>query len=117
MTAMTGVRRLRDVRLTDAPEVGGKAAGIGELFAAGGRVPDGVVVLPSAGADLTADERRGLLTAAVHDLGGGPFAVRSSKTRSPLKIMPKQASRRYCRRVTTGSSFILPLARRVLRTV
>lgn len=77
MTTATAVRRLRDVRWTDAPEVGGKAAGIGELVAAGARVPDGVV-LPCAAASLTADERRDLLEAAVRDLGGGRFAVRSS---------------------------------------
>jgi rifampicin phosphotransferase len=77
MTTSTTVRRLRDVRLTDAPEVGGKAAGIGELVAAGARVPDGMVLTSSA-ENLTAEERRGLLAAVVRDLGSGPFAVRSS---------------------------------------
>ncbi|MGH2428728.1 MAG: hypothetical protein ACRDGV_07580 [Candidatus Limnocylindria bacterium] len=37
----TAVRRLTDVRLADAAEVGGKAASLGELLAAGVRVPDG----------------------------------------------------------------------------
>ncbi|MBA2263775.1 MAG: phosphoenolpyruvate synthase, partial [Chloroflexi bacterium] len=37
------VRRLSDVRMGDAAEVGGKAASLGELLAAGVRVPDGVV--------------------------------------------------------------------------
>ena len=38
------IRKLGDVRRTDAAEVGGKAAGLGELLAAGARVPDGVVL-------------------------------------------------------------------------
>ena len=36
--------RLRDVRMADAAEVGGKAASLGELMAAAVRVPDGVVL-------------------------------------------------------------------------
>jgi rifampicin phosphotransferase len=71
------VRRLRDVRLTDAPEVGGKAASLGELLATGIRVPEGVV-LTSATAGRTGNELRSLLRAAAADLGDGPFAVRSS---------------------------------------
>ncbi len=71
------IRRLGDVRLTDASEVGGKAASLGELLATGARVPEGVV-LTAAAADLTAEERRSLLRAGTHDLGAGPFAVRSS---------------------------------------
>ena len=71
------LRRLRDVRLADAPEVGGKAANLGELLAAGIRVPDGMVLAAGA-ADLTEDDRRSLLGAALADLGSGPFAVRSS---------------------------------------
>jgi hypothetical protein len=47
------VRPLRDVRMADATEVGGKAAGLGELSAAGVRVPDGVVIT-AAVADLSA---------------------------------------------------------------
>lgn len=71
------VRPLRDVRMTDAAEVGGKAASLGEVLAAGGRVPDGVV-LTTAAAGLTADERRSLLRTAARDLAATPFAVRSS---------------------------------------
>jgi pyruvate,water dikinase len=71
------IRRLRDVRVTDAAEVGGKAGGLGELLAAGARVPDGVVLTAGA-ADMTADERRSLLEVAAGELGGGLFAVRSS---------------------------------------
>ena len=71
------VRRLQDVRLADAAEVGGKAASLGELLAAGVRVPDGVVLTAGA-ADMTADDRRSLLRAGSADLGVGPFAVRSS---------------------------------------
>ncbi len=71
------IRRLQDVRMTDAAEVGRKAASLGDLMAAGVRVPDGVVLTAGA-ADMTADDRRSLLRAAVGDLGFGPFAVRSS---------------------------------------
>ena len=58
--APRAVRRLRDVRMADAAEVGGKAASLGELIAAGARVPDGVV-LTAAAAGMTADERGSLL--------------------------------------------------------
>ena len=76
MTASV-IRRLRDVRMADVPEVGGKAANLGELFAAGVRVPDGVVLTAMA-ARLTPDDRRSLVDAGAGDLGSGPFAVRSS---------------------------------------
>jgi len=71
------VRPLRDVRLSDAAEVGGKAASLGDLLAAGVRVPEGVV-LTAGVADMTADARRSLVHAGAQDLGRGPFAVRSS---------------------------------------
>ena len=71
------VRRLRDVRMPDAADVGGKAASLGELFVAGVRVPEGVVMTAGAAA-LTAPERRSRLAEAVRELGPGPFAVRSS---------------------------------------
>ncbi len=71
------VRRLRDVRLADAAEVGRKAASLGELLASGVRVPDGVVLTAGA-ADMAADERRSLLGEGAGDIGVGPFAVRSS---------------------------------------
>ena len=70
-------RHLRDVRLADVADVGGKAASLGELLAAGACVPDGVVLTTEA-ATMTADERRWLLGAGSWDLGTGPFAVRSS---------------------------------------
>jgi phosphohistidine swiveling domain-containing protein len=73
----TAVRRLSDVRMADAAEVGGKAAGLGELIAVGARVPDGVV-LTAAAAEMPVDEREPLLRAAADELGAGPFAVRSS---------------------------------------
>lgn len=73
------VRRLSDVRIADASEVGRKAASLGELLAVGVRVPDGVVLTAGA-ADMSADERRSLLRAGAEDLGIGPFAVRSSGT-------------------------------------
>jgi pyruvate,water dikinase len=71
------VHRLADVRLTDAAEVGGKAASLGELMADGVKVPDGVV-LAADGADLPSAERGALLRDAIAALAGGPFAVRSS---------------------------------------
>jgi pyruvate,water dikinase len=71
------VRQLRDVRLADAPEVGGKAASLGELLAAGIRVPEGVVMTAAAAA-RTPQERRWEVGAGTWDLGPGPFAVRSS---------------------------------------
>jgi rifampicin phosphotransferase len=71
------VRRLRDLRIADAAEVGGKAAQLGELIAAGARVPDGLVLTIAAGR-LAADERGDVLQSSVADLGAGPFAVRSS---------------------------------------
>ena len=71
------VHQLRDVRDQDAAHVGGKAAGIGELFAVGARVPDGVV-LTTGLSGLTPDERQALLASAGEKLGAGPFAVRSS---------------------------------------
>lgn len=70
-------RRLDDIRLTDAAEVGAKAASLGELIASGVRVPPGVV-LPVGAAELTADDRTSLLLDGVAELGNGPFAVRSS---------------------------------------
>ena len=70
-------RRLRDVRMADVAEVGGKAASLGELLAAGVSVPDGVVLTAGAAA-MTPDERRSLLWVGAGDLGVGPFAVRSS---------------------------------------
>jgi len=77
MTGSTLLRRLVDVRLTDAAEVGGKAASLGELLAAGVRVPDGIV-LTAAASEMTLDDRRSLLRDTTRDLGAGPFAVRSS---------------------------------------
>lgn len=71
------VRRLSEVRTEDIGSVGGKAAGLGELIAAGARVPDGVV-LTDAAARMTADERARLLRTVADELGDGRFAVRSS---------------------------------------
>ena len=76
MTARA-VRRLADLREGDAAAVGGKAAQLGELMAAGARVPDGVVLSVAAG-HISADERGLLLRVGAADLGSGPFAVRSS---------------------------------------
>jgi rifampicin phosphotransferase len=73
----SAVRRLRDLRKADAADVGGKAAQLGDLIAAGAHVPDGLVLTVAAGG-MSADERGSLLQASVADLGNGPFAVRSS---------------------------------------
>jgi len=64
------IRSLRELRLGDAHEVGGKAAGLGELFADGANVPDGVV--------LTDGTESPGLSERIASLGDGPFAVRSS---------------------------------------
>jgi rifampicin phosphotransferase len=76
MTATT-LRRLGDLRRADARQVGGKAASLGELLAAGFAVPDGFV-LPAGAVDLPAEVRSSLLREGARDLGAGPFAVRSS---------------------------------------
>jgi phosphohistidine swiveling domain-containing protein len=76
MTDVT-LRRLGDLRFVDAPEVGGKAASLGELLAAGVAVPDGFV-LPVGAVDLPPDARHSLLREGARDLGAGLFAVRSS---------------------------------------
>jgi pyruvate,water dikinase len=76
MTA-TEVRRLCDLRMADAAQVGGKAARLGELIAGGAQVPDGVALTVTA-AGMRPDERDAVLRAGLADLGGGPFAVRSS---------------------------------------
>jgi pyruvate,water dikinase len=71
------IRKLADVRMADLAEVGGKAANLGELIAAGVRVPEGVV-LTAAASEMTPDDRRDLLQDTARNLGAGPFAVRSS---------------------------------------
>jgi rifampicin phosphotransferase len=71
------IRRLADLRMADVAEVGGKAANLGELLAAGVRVPDGVVLTAGIG-DMAAEESASVLREAVGQLGAGPFAVRSS---------------------------------------
>ncbi|MBA3688851.1 MAG: hypothetical protein H0W81_08495 [Chloroflexi bacterium] len=71
------VRSLADVRMADLAEVGGKAANLGELIAAGVRVPEGVV-LTAGITDMAAEDRESLIRAGVAEIGPGPFAVRSS---------------------------------------
>ena len=77
MTALAA-RSLRDVRMADAAQVGGKAASLGELLAVDVRVPDGVVLtvdgvdMPRERAQSTGRRRRSRASAP------GPFAVRSS---------------------------------------
>jgi pyruvate,water dikinase len=71
------VRSLRLARFAHAGEVGGKAASLGELIAAGVRVPDGVVLTADAAA-IPGEQRLALLDDVIAELGTGPFAVRSS---------------------------------------
>jgi rifampicin phosphotransferase len=71
------VRALDEVRMADVAEVGGKAAGLGELIAIGARVPPGIV-FATAVAGLPEPERADLARGGIRDLGNGPFAVRSS---------------------------------------
>ena len=68
---------LAGVRFTDLASVGGKAASLGELLAAGSRVPP-AVVLTVEGAGMAPEERSTAVAAAARRLGDGPFAVRSS---------------------------------------
>ncbi|HEY7633391.1 MAG TPA: PEP/pyruvate-binding domain-containing protein, partial [Thermoleophilaceae bacterium] len=63
------MRQLADLRAADEAEFGGKSANLGELMAAGLRVPDGFAL---AGA---ADDAE---VAAAYAKVGGPVAVRSS---------------------------------------
>jgi pyruvate,water dikinase len=76
VSASTVVTSLGDIRLDDAPRVGGKAAGLGQLVADGARVPEGVV-LPAA-SEMVDEERRALVARAASALPPGPYAVRSS---------------------------------------
>lgn len=62
---------------TDVRRVGGKAAPLARAAAAGFRVPEGIVVVPSAFA-RGPDELRRAIEDRLGDLGDGPFAVRSS---------------------------------------
>jgi pyruvate,water dikinase len=71
-----GIRQLADVRTADSAEVGGTAAGLGELIADGARVPEGFV-LP-VGNGMREEERRALIAAATDALAPGRYAVRSS---------------------------------------
>ena len=69
---MPAARSLRDVRMADAAEVGGKAASLGELMATAVRVPEGVV-LTVEGVDLPPDERNRQIASAAESLGDGPL--------------------------------------------
>ncbi len=67
--------RTRRPEQADVAEVGGKAASLGALLAAGFPVPDGVVFSASR---TNAPAEPALVRTAVAELGEGPFAVRSS---------------------------------------
>ncbi|MFJ8579343.1 PEP/pyruvate-binding domain-containing protein [Micromonospora sp. NPDC093277] len=66
---------LADASAADRTVIGGKAAVLADLSAAGFPVPPGIVVTAAALDDSRLDER---LAAAAEDLGGDGFAVRSS---------------------------------------
>jgi phosphoenolpyruvate synthase/pyruvate phosphate dikinase len=72
---------LGDPAALDRSAVGGKAAVLAELSAAGFAVPAGVVVRPAGRDDPSLDDR---LTGAAHRLGVDRFAVRSSGTAEDL---------------------------------
>lgn len=73
---------LDEVRRDMVALVGGKAAGLGEMIAAGERVPPGFCVTTTAlsSGDVPARE----IVEAYERLGGGPVAVRSSATAEDL---------------------------------
>src|SRR5918994_4613731 len=75
MDAHAGLLDLGDAGAAERSRVGGKAAVLGKLAAAGLPVPPGLVVMA---ADLDADGWELALAEAVGDLGGSRFAVRSS---------------------------------------
>ena len=72
---------LEEAAVLDRSAVGGKAAVLAELSAAGFAVPAGFVVTAAAREDLGLDER---LTGAARRLGTDRFAVRSSGTAEDL---------------------------------
>ena len=74
-------RSLRDLRMADFAEVGGKAASLGELLATDVRVPDGVVLTVERGRDCLPTSAIAQIASAAERLGDGPFAVRSSGCR------------------------------------
>ncbi|WP_116246586.1 PEP/pyruvate-binding domain-containing protein [Nocardiopsis sp. FIRDI 009] len=77
-----GVIELEEIDTGLIGTVGGKAAGLGEMIAAGERVPPGFCLTAEAHVSGTVPE--GELAAAYERLGGGPVAVRSSATAEDL---------------------------------
>lgn len=80
---MDAVPTLRDAAWCEAGQVGGKAATLGRLAAAGFPVPAGFVVTAAA-FELPGDELTAAIAAAVEALGEGPYAVRSSAVAEDL---------------------------------
>ncbi|MFV2196629.1 PEP/pyruvate-binding domain-containing protein [Nocardiopsis sp. LOL_012] len=76
------VKDLEEIRADMADTVGGKAAGLGEMLAAGERVPPGFCLTTEAYTSGRLPEAE--LAAAYGRLGGGPVAVRSSATAEDL---------------------------------
>ncbi len=68
--------RLNEVKLADAPQVGGKAANLGELISIGAQVPQGFIVLHNAVLEEIIDQ----ILAMFDGLGKVTAAVRSSAT-------------------------------------
>lgn len=110
-TSTRRIRRLAELDLADAPQVGRKAAVLGHLRRAGHPVPDGFVVTAGAG-DLS-DLDIGQLRDAISEIGDRPLAVRSSS------VMEDRPDRSYAGRYETvlgvrGTSEVVAALRRCL---
>lgn len=79
-TLSARARALSTLRRADATRVGGKAANLGELAAAGFLVPDGYAIpaMLLSGAPALGSEARDAIADAARALGPAPLAVRSS---------------------------------------
>lgn len=105
--ARSGIRWLDELGAEDAPEVGGKAANLGELKRAGLTVPDGFVVLDEPGPELaTALDRLGARVAVrssaiAEDLADASFA---GQYETILNVSGAQAVRDAIDRCRASSS-------------
>ncbi len=102
------VLSLRDVRFADARAVGGKAASLGELLAAGIRVPDGVVLTTDVAAMAAVDGQE-FLQDVLAKLGTArlPFAlVESPRTARGIRMLACSNPRSTCRRASLAKQSI-----------
>jgi phosphohistidine swiveling domain-containing protein len=81
MDARSTIVNLAEANIADRRVLGGKAAALAQLSAAGFAVPPGLVVTAEALADSELDAK---LHVAAARVGGGPFAVRSSSAAEDL---------------------------------